>query len=158
MPQRSSETMTSINPPQLSPVFVVGYMRSGTTLLQHILNQHSSIFASGYETNFYIFQDIIKSAYPDLCVDSTLRQFILFTVHAVLVGTRIDRIKPPPTLPDADINERELDEIFSLTRQNRDHGSMLPLVFDYLASRSGKSHLLEKTPNHIFHIDTILRN
>jgi len=132
-------------------------MRSGTTLLQNILNQHSSIFAPGYETNFYLFLDIIKKAYPDLNVDGTLRQFIQFTVHAVLVGTRIDRIIPPPTLPDSVINEIELNKIFSLARHKREHGSILPLVFDYLASRSGKSHWLEKTPNHIFHIATILK-
>ncbi|MFC2053438.1 sulfotransferase [Chloroflexota bacterium] len=149
--------MTSTNPPRLSPVFVVGYLHSGTTLLQNILNQHSSIFASGGETKFYEFQDIIEKAYPDLYDDRTLRHLIQFTVHAVLIGTRIDKIKPPPTLPDSDINERELDKIFSIARQNRDHGSVLPLVLDYLTSRSGKSHWLEKTPNHIIHIDTILK-
>jgi len=146
--------VTKSNP---NPVFVIGYMHSGTTLLLNILSQHSALIGSKGETKYYEFQGMLKQVYPDLEENDTLEQLVQFTIHAILAGTRIGSIKPPPSLQDLGITITESSEIFRLAQKNRKHGAMLPLVFNYLAKKSGKSHWLEKTPTHIFNIDKILR-
>ena len=58
----------------VSPVFVVGHARSGTTLLQMILNNHSNIAIYG-EVHFFNPISDLKSSVPNLDSDENIDDF-----------------------------------------------------------------------------------
>ena len=68
------------------PIFVIGHMHSGTTLLLNILKKNSRVFSSEGETKFFDFGIMIHRSYPSLDNDEVLREFVGFVVHIITRG------------------------------------------------------------------------
>lgn len=139
-----------------SPIFVVGYGHSGTTLLLNILRNNSSVFASHGETKYFEYLLIIKRTYPNLEDDSVLRDFILFIIDIIASGYKIGK-STVTNQKGQRLSEQELDTILQQAKQHRDHGEVFRIVFDRLRQIAGKTRWLEKTPAHIFHINKIIQ-
>jgi hypothetical protein len=138
-----------------APIFVVGYMHSGTTLLQNALARHSSVFSTRGETKYFDFLPMTAARYRDLSKDGTLRDLIRFTVELVYSGyilnAHAQKLHAAPDIAD--------EEVTAICRalSVRDYPQVFAGVMDHLAARSGKLRWLEKTPTHIFSIDRIAR-
>ncbi|MGH9941825.1 MAG: sulfotransferase family protein [Pyrinomonadaceae bacterium] len=139
------------------PIFVVGYMHSGTTLLLKILGRHSTVFAGGGETKFFECLPMIRHAYPDLANDETLRRYVAFVLGIVERGFRMD-----PAAAQGDTNGRatlddgQFAELFAQAQRQRDYTAIFRLASDHLARLAGKGRWLEKTPTHVLQIDQII--
>jgi hypothetical protein len=136
-----------------APIFIVGYMHSGTTLLQNAIARNSSVFTTRGETKYFDFLPMTAQRFGDLSDNAVLCDLIRFTVKLVFSGYVLNPdAQRMPTAPDiAD------DEVRGICREItvRDYPQVFAAVMDYLAARSGKPRWLEKTPTHIFSIDRI---
>ncbi len=122
------------------PIFIVGYMHSGTTLLRNIAARAEGVYTIAHETKFFERIALFKKQYPDLHDAATLQAY----VQALLAqGTdeTIDANRIIEALPED---------------QGRTHDAVFGGVFDVLAQQAGKAVWLEKTPGHIFRIKDIL--
>jgi hypothetical protein len=141
-----------------APIFVVGYMHSGTTLLHNILAAHADVFSAPDETRFFGYLPLIRTLYPDLEDDSVLSDLIAMLIELITTGdpaklrTALQRYRPT-SLPLANV---ELAEILVQARTQRDYGATFRIVFDALMRHSSKQRWIEKTPQHVFLIDEIL--
>jgi hypothetical protein len=135
------------------PIFVVGYMHSGTTLLQNALLRNSAVFSTRGETKYFDYLPMTAARYRDLRQDDVLRCLIRFTVELIYAGYTLNReaqaVKPWPELP-----EEEIDAIVR-SLPSRDYPQVFASVMDHLTWRDSKTRWLEKTPTHIFSIDRI---
>lgn len=133
------------------PLFVVGYMHSGTTLLASILARHPDLFSSKGEPRFFELLPTLRATYRDLGDPEVLRNYVGYTAETLLVGTRLTRPEGEPWPIDDALLARLVEQA-----RGRDHVSIFGLVFDALMTRGGKRRWLERTPTHVFHIDEIL--
>ncbi|MBD3166255.1 hypothetical protein GF324_06635, partial [bacterium] len=51
---------------RMKPLFIVGYMHSGTTLLQNVMGRHDDVFTGSSETKFFEYRYFYKDRFPDL--------------------------------------------------------------------------------------------
>jgi hypothetical protein len=135
-------------------------MHSGTTLLHNILSANTAVFAAADETRFFAYLPLLATLYPDLDDEGVLSDLIIMLVDQIEHGdparlrTAPKRFRPAGTsLTDAD-----LVAILETARQERTYGAVFRVVFDFLTQRAGKTRWLEKTPQHVFLIDDILRS
>jgi sulfotransferase family protein len=114
------------------PIFVVGYQRSGTTLLQSLLGAHRRI-AAPPETHFIFRIADLADFYGDLAEDTNLRR----ALH--------DTLSPPvPLFADCGFDE---DQLFQQARsRERTYAALLDTVMSDFAARHGKQRWCEKTP------------
>ena len=144
-----------------SPIFVVGNVHSGTTLVRKVLTGHPAVFSGRGESGFFHHLPIIRQKFPRLDDDDTLRAYVIYLVKLVLLSygkanfdsNRGDTI----TLESLDVTGAQVDEIFRAAQQQRDHRQLFVLVSDQLTHFAQKQRWLEKTPAHLFHINQILR-
>jgi hypothetical protein len=113
-----------------SPVFVVGFQRSGTTLLQTVIGAHPA-FVAPPETYFDIRILQLASFYGDLEDDRQLRVAVQDTIDfPLLAGCGFD-----------------VEEVYERARRGpRTYGGLLDAVLSDLAARHGKRRWCEKTP------------
>ena len=114
------------------PIFVVGFTRSGTTLLQALLGAHPRIAAP---PEMHFFQRILHLAdyWGDLADDAVLHRVITETVQ--------------PPVPYLDQCGFEPDRIFERARQGpRTYATVLDAVLRDFTERQGKTRWSEKTP------------
>lgn len=71
-----------------APIFIVGYMHSGTTLLHSILRANPAVYRAAYETKYFEYAPTVRHAYPDLDRSGPLdplhqisAQFAVFAIH-----------------------------------------------------------------------------
>ncbi|MBV9254358.1 MAG: sulfotransferase, partial [Actinobacteria bacterium] len=114
------------------PIFVVGYERSGTTLLQAMLGAHPHI-AAPPELHYLLRIGELRDYYGDLADDASLR-------HALH-----DTLNPPlDILAGCGFDE---DVLFEAARPtDRSYRALLQVVMDDFARRHGKARWSEKTP------------
>ncbi len=143
-----------------APIFIVGYMHSGTTLLHNILRANPTIFSAADETRYFGYLPLLQQLYPDLDCDSTLSNLITMLVDLIEHGNPARlRSAPRQYRPDtALLNDAERVVILNHAQQDLDYGAVFRVVFDFLAHRTGKTRWLEKTPQHVFLIDEILHS
>lgn len=139
------------------PIFVVGYMHSGTTLLLNILGRHSSVFASRGETKFFMRLPMIRRRFNRLDDDAVLRAYVRFVMGIISGNFDISKgieavIEGCPYGPAA------VEEVFDRVKSDREHCAVFAQAFGYLAEKNSRTCWLEKTPTHIFHIDQIARS
>jgi hypothetical protein len=122
------------------PFFIVGPSRSGTTLLDTILDSHSRI-AVYSESHYYpIFRPDLHR-YGDLSRPANLRRF----VSDVLEVIRTKRSKIPPT------TEEFLDALIAPTFEG-----VFATMLQLHARQQGKFRSGEKTPHHHAYLGEIL--
>lgn len=130
-------------------VFIVGCPRSGTTFLQAALAAHPLILSMP-ETAF--FEHVVPGK-PDLCIaDGRLsmrlrRHGRLRSLH----HRRWLRHVFADLAQALDLREKRPRRRYLLSAYVRDFVAVL----DEVSLARGRSVWIEKTPNHIFHIDTI---
>jgi hypothetical protein len=135
-----------------NPIFVVGYMHSGTTLLMSILASHPSIYSSKGETKFFELSGMIQAKYPDISNSESFDAYIRFVVQMITKGFSVREDK----MPEIPSGEGELvTQIKNELGGKQDYLSVFEACMKVLASNAKKSRWMEKTPTHIFHTETI---
>lgn len=151
--------MNAIDSPKSRPIFVVGYMHSGTTLLRKIIGHHPEVYSIRAETMFFEqLMYALPARYSDLSNDAVFEEYVRFLIRK----TTFDW--PPMTRAEAELepelyqpDEDTTGKIIANARKNRDYTAVFSYVFSAIAAADGKSRWLEKTPSHIFHIDAIIK-
>jgi sulfotransferase family protein len=115
------------------PVFVVGFQRSGTTLLQSLLGAHRRI-AAPPELHFILRVAYFADYFGDLADDGNLRR----ALHEAL--------NPPvDILAECGFDEHALFE--RAAAGPRTYAALLAAIMDDYAERNGKQRWAEKTPS-----------
>jgi hypothetical protein len=142
------------------PIFVVGYMHSGTTLLHNILSANSAVFAAADETRYFAYLPHLTTLYPDLADDGVLSDLIVMLVDQIEHGDPARLRTAPKRFRPAGISltDADLATILEAAKPDRTYGAVFRIVFDFLTQRAGKTRWLEKTPQHVFLIDEILHS
>lgn len=118
--------------PGVRPIFVVGYQRSGTTLLQALLGAHRRI-AGPPETHYILRIARHFDWYGDLADDDNLRR----ALH--------DFLNPPiQNLAECGFDEEALAA--QALAGPRTYRALLEVVMADFAARNGKARWCEKTP------------
>lgn len=117
------------------PIFVVGFRRSGTTLLQSLLGAHPHI-AAAPEMHFYFRIHDLRDHWGDLRDDDRAAA----TLHALLHA-------PAGLLDRGGFDETRL--LGRFRRTDRSYRALLATVLDDFAERHGKRRWSEKTPNQL---------
>ena len=115
------------------PIFVVGFQRSGTTLLQSLLGAHSHI-AAPPEVHFFFRVYQLRDYWGDLSDDRNAARVVRELVNA-----------PFGLLEGCGFDETALTQAFLTT--DRSYGALLRTVLADFAARQGKARWSEKTPN-----------
>ena len=121
------------------PFFIVGCSRSGTTLLQTLLDAHPNIAIPPESHIFDRFSEIFDT-YGDLHQISHLR----LLVKDLLRDERIKQWQLKTTV------SAFCDELRDLSLR-----SVLSLLFELYARQQGKGHWGDKTPDHIMYLSEI---
>lgn len=140
------------------PIFIVGYMHTGTTLVRKIIGRHSEVYIIRAETMFFDqLENSLSNRFGDLSDDVTHEEYVRYLIRK----TTFDW--PPVTQAEAGYESQQFQpdealirEIVAATRKTNDYTTIFAHVFNHIATAAGKSHWLEKTPSHIFWIDRIL--
>ena len=123
------------------PIFIVGCMRSGTSLVSHVLDSHSRITIF-YESYLYNYFRSELRYYGDLNKRSNLRRLIENVREAIVV----QRVIPPTT-----------GEIEGALAARTFPGVFEALLHLYARSR-GKNRAGDKTPDHHSYLREIMRD
>jgi len=121
------------------PLFIVGCPRSGTTLLQVLLDSHPNICIPPESHIFNRFGNILKY-YGELEEHQSLKRL----VKDLLSDERI-KVWGLPITPD---------EFCRMIRSKNIHG-VVELLFKLFAQREGKARWGDKTPQHMMWLDLI---
>lgn len=117
--------------------FLVGCPRSGTTLLQQMLDAHPAI-AVAPETHFIRRFWLRRSRYP---MDTTQQ-----------VTQLVDDIIAQPEFLEMGLDPHHYR---SYAIRLRDHSDLLRLLLSQFAARQGKQIVGEKTPNHLLYMNVL---
>jgi Sulfotransferase family len=128
------------------PIFVVGFPRSGTTLLAGLLSAHSRL-SCGPETEFFTGLELANQG-NRLCQEAdwpeAAANYLFSKVHE----------KPIP-----DYYGISRDEIVSyLKRRERSCSAMLECLTESYMNRQGKQRWVEKTPTHLVCLREVRRH
>jgi len=141
------------------PIFVVGYMHTGTSLIRKILGLHSEVYAIRAETNFFEqLPYLFAKKFPDINDSATFSEYVNYLL-------RFTKFDWPPftkgeagsekTTPELTIEQER--EVLAAVQPYRDYTQAFFAVFGTIAKMAEKRYWLEKTPRHIYYVDTILR-
>ena len=126
-----------------SPITVIGYMHSGTTMLFKILMSNLAVYAAAKEPKFFRHLPLIRQAYPNLDDEVVLRNFTVFVVHVIRSGfSQKDMGKK--SFPKTEMAPELLDRLLQQVKHCRDHGEIYRAVFDYLAQLTGNTRWVQK--------------
>lgn len=133
------------------PIFIMGHLHSGSTLLQGILGRHPQIFRAAGETRFFWHLSVIKGEFPDLQDDQTLRDYLAYLVALILTGySQLNyhgsRAHMSDILAENGIDQSKLDTLYTEASSQRQHEAIFIMTYDFLARDAGKSRWLDKHP------------
>ena len=139
--------MTPPTAPQTGPVFIVGAPRSGTTMLQFILDDLPGLSMPTGEWHFIVPLYRNQAAYPDVATPQGMRR-LLNTLHdfnAEFLDTDLHGVK---------FDVEALAEAF-LAEGRASVRDVVAGIFEHNARGQGKSRWGDKTPYYALHLDTL---
>ncbi|MEM7330577.1 MAG: sulfotransferase [Chloroflexota bacterium] len=140
-----------------APIFVIGYMHSGTTMLKDIIERHPSIYSIRGESRFFHSLSMLKRRYPDLNDAQIRRQFVTYLAKLANSNYRSVEYGENQSLEAFNITAHEVDELVKQTATLTSHAMFFKSAFDFYTAKHGKERWLEKTPTHLFHVEKILK-
>ncbi len=134
------------------PIFIVGYLHSGTSLLHNLLGNHSLIFQPAGEIKFFENLPALYSNYRDLSDLDDYHEYAKFLNTIITSGHSITKYK------EWQVKEAHIYDYLVSNRNSlkKDHESLLFAALDFAASESQAKYWVEKSPNNIFYLDRIL--
>lgn len=140
------------------PIFVVGYLHSGTTLMQQIIGKSEAVYPNFGETRFFDSLPFVLDKFPNLENNADLHAYVDYLIEVIQVGFTPVNLGIPPKVepPWLDISEASRAAIYADARAAGTHEAIYRVVFDHLATLADKERWLEKTPTHLFHVPAIL--
>ncbi len=128
-----------------APIFIVGYPRSGTTLLRYCLNKHSQIFITP-ETHFFKHVEGYRRILPKPGGRK-------YAENIVEILFQPKQYKDPSIFDFLPERVQLINEIEHKTGSHRDAFDIIMKTF---ANKMGKQRRGEKSPPHLFYIPRIL--
>jgi hypothetical protein len=146
------------------PIFIVGYIHTGTSLLKSMLRRDPSLFTAAGETHF--FQDLAayRRRFAALDDPQTFRDFVYLIVALAYLGTkRANERRDTYNLATFNLTEAQFDALVSAVGQAAGalpaaerHAALFGLVMNELTRLNGRQRWLEKTPEHVYFLQQIL--
>ena len=130
------------------PIFVVGYMHSGTTMLLNILSKHPDVFTPRTETKFFMHMGMVRKLVGPLHTEADVRRAVAFCRYVVR--------RRFPIGVEGDPWQAEDDDGDLGLRPPLEHAEVLRRVLDVEAAQAGKTRWVEKTPTHVFNAAEIM--
>lgn len=140
---------------KLAPMFIVGYMHSGTTLLQEIISNHPMVYTCVGETKFFEFLPQIKRRFPRLDEVRVREEYTGFVIQIIENGLSLKALDFPGEYFWGKF--QKYPDILKAAGGQNEHIALFTSVFAYLTKLQNKQRWLEKTPTHIFNIDEIIQ-
>ncbi len=152
---------TGLNEKLENPIFVTGYMHSGTTLTQKVLGGHEQVFAGGGETRHFSHLSVIERRYPDLKDEDVLTEYVTYLLQVICTGYARVNLNGPgddslEVIESCGLTSEDINQLASLAEQNRDYATLLGTAYDYLTAKAGKQRWLDKSPDYMSYLDKIL--
>lgn len=119
------------------PIFVVGYMHSGTTLMANVFRNHPDVFCPDGETKFFLHLDLVRRHVGE-ATPSDLEAFAREVIEEGFPLFEQPRRRKSVVLRSADI------------------GVAFDRAMSAIAAEQGRARWAEKTPTHVFKINQIL--
>jgi len=142
-------------------IFIVGVSRSGTTLVRHVLNSHSQLAIApeshylGHQFPGAGVEAVLRQRFPNRATPAEASALVDFLYDGGL--ERATRWRSPSRLwqwvkrrlPADELRERFL-------ASDRSERALFSAILAAYAGRKGKPISGEKTPAHLYHVDTLL--
>lgn len=125
--------------PPFRPVFIVGCPRSGTTLLQRMLDAHPDV-AVAPETFFIRRFWHRRAGYGDLECDDAFARLL-------------DDVTAIPEFAEMDLDAEAF--VTAAERDVRTYAAVFRQLLEQFARKRGASVVGEKTPNHVLYLPTL---
>ena len=153
------------NPPPTDngPIFIVGYIHTGTSLLKSMLRRDPSLFTAAGETHFYQDLNRYRRQFADLDDPQVMRDFVYLIVALAYLGTKRANQRDDHSLATFDLTEAQFDALLADVQAAaaavpapQRHAALFGLVMDALTRLNGRQRWLEKTPEHVYFLQQIL--
>lgn len=135
------------------PIFVVGYMHSGTSFLKRILWNHPEVYSGRTETKFFERLGAVARRFPALGEPDAKGRAVALCADAFEKGLTAALERRLGTL-----SEEEVERIAEKLDPAVGHAGVFAAVADHLALRAGRRRWLEKTPSHVYCAPEIARS
>ena len=158
--------MQANTPPSNSgPIFIVGYIHTGTSLLKSMLRRSSTLFVAAGETHFYQDLNRNRRRFADLDDPQIFRDFVYHITALAYLGTkRANERADAYSLATFNLTEEQFEQLLANVGQvaatvpiAERHISLFALVMDELTRLNGRERWLEKSPEHVYFLQDILR-
>ena len=147
------------------PIFIVGYIHSGTTLVQRIIGRHPEVFVGDGESRFFAQLPVIRRRFTDLTDAYALRRYVTYLIKTIVTGYDLVTFDAFGVDTSAKVSNYGISDDILLNlaekaekKDLRNHTDLFLFVMNSLTLSCGKKRWLEKTPQHVFHIEQILRD
>lgn len=150
--------------PNQGPIFIVGYIHTGTSLLKSMLRRDPTLFVAAGETHFYQDLNRNRRRFADLDDPQVFRDFVYHTVALAYLGVkRANERHDEHDLATFNLTEAQFEAIVANTRPPvlarpapERHAFVFGLVMDELTRLNGGQRWLEKSPEHVYFLQHIL--
>ncbi len=153
------------NPPQTAngPIFIVGYIHTGTSLLKSMLRRAPSLFTAAGETHFYQDLNRYRRQFTDLDDPGVFRDFVFLLTALAYLGTKRANQRDDYSLATFNLSDEQFDALVAVVRQRAEalpasqrHAALFGFVMDELTRLNGRQRWLEKSPEHVYVLQDIL--
>jgi hypothetical protein len=150
--------------PSNAPIFIVGYIHTGTSLLKSMLRKDPSLFTAAGETHFYQDLNRYRRQFADLDNPQVFCEYVYHLTALAYLGTkRANQRQEEYNLATFNLDEARFERVVAAARRaveavpaTQRHAALFGLVMDELTRLDGKQRWLEKTPEHVYFLQQIL--
>jgi len=141
-----------------SPIFIVGSVHSGTTLLRRMIEADANIQSTPGETMLFAQDRHLARVFGNLRSKEQREGFLKFVYCRIrLGGSKVDATMDSgqECFGRHSFPKEHIRELFALTSNQSIMKTTLS-TFDFVTSVQGKNRWLEKTPAHVLNLERIL--
>lgn len=146
-----------------APIFIVGYIHTGTSLLKTMLRSDPTLFTANGESHFFQDLNFVRSEFPDLDNADTFREYVRYLIKLAYLGARRAKWQRDEfALADFGIGNSQFEAMVTAAhavdaeKRPQRYAVLFPVVMDQLTRLEGKQRWLEKTPEHAYFLTNLM--